>query len=129
MTKLWSSSAVQSAAVYLMKRGHDEDFIKISYDALVRSDLNALPNGARALMQQRMSGKIVSARTLDLFCRALRAFDSTRQGKIKSILVVDQARTLAEVRETLMFLAKKAPVDSVQVVVDKPLPKFALSFA
>lgn len=106
---VWSSASVRAAAIYQMKQGHDEDYIKVSYDALIRSDIDAMPHAARALMQQRLSGKIVSARSLDLFCRALRAFDSTKKGKIKSILVVDQAGTLAEVRANLEFLAKKSP--------------------
>lgn len=110
--KVWSSAAVRAAAIMQMKRGHDGDFVKVSYDALVRSDIDAMPHGARALMQQRMSGKIVSSRTLDLFCRALRAFDSTRTGKIRSILVTDQAGTLSAVRDELAFLAKKGPTEA-----------------
>lgn len=113
-SKIWSSSAVRGAAIFQMKHGSDADFVKISYDALVRSDIDAMPHAARVLMQQRMSGKIVSARTFDLFCRALRAFDSRRSGKIKTINIVDQAGTLAEVRAALDFLGpqKKGPAQA-----------------
>jgi hypothetical protein len=116
---VWSSAAVRAAAVFQINGGHDIDFVKLSYDSLVRSDIDAMPFGARALAQQRMSGKIVSARSLDLFCRALRAFDSTKRMKIKSILVLDQAKTLAEVRTVLDHLAKKGP-DEAGPTVAKP---------
>jgi hypothetical protein len=118
---IFSSAGVRSAAIYMMKTGHDADFVKVSYDSLVRADIDLMPNGAKALMQQRMSGKIVSARTLDVFCRALRAFDSTRTEKIKSILVVDPAKTIAEVREFLQPVGEKSP-DSAGQKVAKPRP-------
>lgn len=120
---VWSSAPVRAAAVYQINQGHDADYIKVSYDSLMRADIDAMPHAARALMQQRMSGKIVSARSLDLFCRALRAFDSTRQGKIKSINVSDQAGTLAEARMHLEFLAKKSPAEA-GLKVAKPVVKF-----
>lgn len=106
---IFSSASVRAAAIYQIKAGRSADFVKISYDSLVRADIDSMPHGARALMQQRMSGKIVSARSLDLFCRALRAFDSTKNTKIRSILVMDQAGTLAEVRSAIEHLAKKGP--------------------
>lgn len=121
---IFSSSAVRAAAVYQINHGHDSDFVKVSYDSLVRADIDAMPFGARALMQQRMSGKIVSGRSLDLFCRALRAFDSTKKDRIKSIQVVDQARTLADVRQALMFLAAKKGPAVAGPMVAKPSLKF-----
>lgn len=119
LSKIWSSAAVRSAAIYQIKQGHDADFVKIAYDSLVRVDIDAMPHAAKALMQQRMSGKIVSARSLDLFCRSLRAFDSTRTQKIRSILVLDQAATIAEVRDVIAHLGKKGPV-SAGPTVAKP---------
>lgn len=113
---LFSSAAVRSAAIYQIKTGHDADFVKVSYDSLVRADIDAMPYGAQALMQQRMSGKIASARSLDLFCRALRAFDSTKQGKIRSINILNQAAVLADVRETLLELSKKGPAKAGPMV-------------
>lgn len=106
---IWSSAAVRSAAIYQMKRGHDADFIKVSYHSLVNADIDSMPYAARALMQQRMSGRIVSARTLDLFCRALRAFDSKQTKKITSILVKDMSSTLDEVRSFILKETKKGP--------------------
>lgn len=117
---VWSSASVRAAAVYQIKRGHDADFVKVSYSSLVHSDIDAMPNGARALMQQRMSGKIVSSRSLDLFCRSLRAFDSTKTEKIRSILIMDQAGTLADVRSHLNFLAAKKGPDCAGQMVAKP---------
>lgn len=116
---IFSSASVRSAAIYMMKLGHDKDFVKVSYDSLVRADIDAMPYGAKALMQQRMSGKIVSARTLDLFCRAVRAFDSTKTTKIKSILVLDAAKTISEVRDFLQPVAEKSP-DGAGQRVAKP---------
>ena len=120
---VFSSAAVRSAAIYMMRRGHDADFVKVSYDSLVRADIDSMPYGAKALMKQRMSGKIVSARTLDVFCRAVRAFDSTKTAKIASILVVDAAKTIAEVRDFLQPVAEKSP-DGAGQKVAKPKPNF-----
>lgn len=114
--QIWSSAAVRCAAIYQIEQGHDVDFVKVSYDSLVRADIDAMPNGARALMQQRMSGKIVSARNLDLFVRALRAFDSTQKQKIKSILVTNSAKVLLEVRQSLDVLIEKSPGNAGQKV-------------
>lgn len=113
---VWSSAAVRAAAVYQIKMGHDADFVKVSYDSLVRSDIDAMPFGARALMQQRISGKIVSARSLDLFCRALRAFDASKTSKIRAILVNDQTQKVAEVRQVLEEQVKKSPAKAGQEV-------------
>ena len=121
--RIWSSSGVKAAAILQMKRGMDWDFVKMSYHSLVAADIDAMPHGARALMQQHMSGKIVSARTLDLFCRALRAFDSTKNFKIRSINVPDQAGVLEEVRQYIMQSTKKGPAKAGPTVA-KPDGKF-----
>jgi hypothetical protein len=113
---IFSSASVRAAAIYMMKLGHDSDFVKVSYDSLVRADIDSMPYGAKALMQQRMSGKIMSARTLDLFCRAVRAFDSTRTGKIRSILVIDASKTIQEVRDFLQAVGEKSPDNAGQKV-------------
>lgn len=121
----WSSAAVRSAAVYQIKRGSDVDFVLTSYDALVRSDVGAMPYGAQALMQQKLTGKIRSARSLDLFCRANRAFDSKKNSKIRSIQILDQTKTLAEVREFLAATVKNAPAREVAgAMVAKPAVDF-----
>ena len=104
---IWSSAPVRAAAVYQMKRCGDADFVKLAYHSLVSADIDSMPYAARILMQQRMSGKIVSARSQDLFCRALRAFDATRQAKIKSILITDLAGTLEDVRKFSVESMKK----------------------
>lgn len=120
--RLWSASAVRAAAVYQMKMGRDKDFVLVSYDSLVRADIDSMPFGARTLMQQKMSGKIVSARTLDLFCRALRAFDASKNTKIRSILVKDQSSVLAEVRAALQAQIEKSPQQKLPgAMVAKPM--------
>lgn len=122
--KVFSASAVRAAAIYQIKQGHDADFVKLSYDSLVRADIDAMPHAARTLMQQRMSGKLLGSRSLDLFCRSMRAFDSTRKEKIKSIIIQDQTATLSKVRDTIAFLAKKSPARAGQSVA-KPAINFS----
>lgn len=115
-SKIWSSAPVRSAAIYQMKRGMDPDFIKVAYHSLVMSDIDAMPNAARVLLQQYMSGKIVSARTLDLFCRAARAFDSRQSTKISKIIVRDQAAMIDDVRAYVLAEMKKSPAKAGQTV-------------
>ena len=110
--RIWSSAPVRSAAIFQMKRGHDEDYIKRAYHALVHSDVEAAPYAARALMQQRLNGTIASARSVDLFCRSLRVFDSTQRGRVQKILVRDMEGTLQEVRDFVRAEMKKSPVNA-----------------
>lgn len=118
--KIWSSAPMRAAAVYQMKRGCDADYIKVSYHSLVVSDIDSMPHAARVLMQQHMSGKIVSARTNDLFCRALRAFDSDRPNKLKNIVIRDQASMIDEVRSYVLSQMKKSPAKAGETVA-KPV--------
>lgn len=114
----WASASVRGAAVLQMKRGHDADFIKLSYHSLVHTNIDAMPPGARALMQQKMSGKIAGARTLDLFCRALRAFDSRTRSGTSRILIRDMSSTISEVRDYVAqhVQPKKSPAKAGQEV-------------
>lgn len=123
--KTWSSASVRAAAVLRMKQGHDADYIKLTYQSLVHSDIDSMTPGARALMQQKMSGKIAGARTLDLFCRALKAFDTRSRSSGSRIVIKDMSATVAECRDYIAFSvqAKKSPVSAGQVVA-KPKPKF-----
>lgn len=121
--KIWSSAPVRAAAIYQMKRGMDADFVKVSYHSLVMSDIDAMPNSARALLQQYMSGKIVSARTLDLFCRAARAFDSTQKRKISKLIIRDQGAMVDEARAFVLASMKKSPAKAGQSVA-KPAVHF-----
>lgn len=107
--KIWSSAPVQSAAILRMKQGYDVDFINLAYHSLCMAEVESMPYAARALMSQHMSGKIVSARSLDLFVRALRVFDSTKNFKINHINVKDQAGSLKDVRDFIIKQAKKDP--------------------
>lgn len=108
MKKLvWGSAAVRAAAIYNMKTGHDQDFVKLAYHSLVHADFENMPHAVRALTQQYLSGKIVSARNFDLFCRCIRAFDSVQTGRISKILIRDQAATLEDVRAFLIQAMKQ----------------------
>lgn len=121
--KIWSSAPVRCAAIVQMKRGHDSDFIKLAYHSLVTADFDSMPHAARALMKQHLGGKIHSARTSDLFVRALRAFESNNNRKISAILIKDQGAILEEVRAWITVQVKKSPGSAGQVAV-KPSAKF-----
>lgn len=128
--RVWSSTPIRLAAIIQMKRGYDDHFIRLTYASLVNSQIEAMPHAARALLQQVMSGRVLSARSLDLFCRGLRVFDSTQTQRVAHIQVKDQAAILSEVRKFIaremgMTLAadKKNPVETGQVVA-KPSRQF-----
>lgn len=120
--RTWSSASVRSAAILNMKLGHDRDFIRVAYDALVHSNITAMPPNVRVLAQQHMSGKIVSARSLDLFCRAQRAFNS-KDGEVSKIIIKDVSGQMAMNREFILRDMKKRPGDAGQSVA-KPATKF-----
>jgi hypothetical protein len=122
--RTWSSAPVRSAAILNMKLGHDRDFVRLAYDALVHSNISAMPPSVRALAQQYMSGKIVSVRGFDLFCRAQRAFNSKDNGINSKIIVKDMAGQIAMNREFILRDMKKTrhmPGESVA----KPTQKFS----
>jgi hypothetical protein len=121
--RTWSSAAVRSAAILNMKMGHDKDFVRLAYDSLVHSNISAMPPNVRVLAQQHMSGKIISARSLDLFCRAQRAFNS-KDGDVSKILIKDLSAQIALNREYILRSMKKRP-DSAGQSVAKPEQKFS----
>lgn len=121
--RVWSTAAVRAAAVVQMKRGYDADFIKLAYHSLVVSDIENMPHAARALLQQHVSGKIASARGLDLFLRALRVFDSQNDRRIAKIVISDPAAALEVVRVWINSQMKKSPGNAGQSVA-KPSAKF-----
>jgi len=123
--RIWSSAPVRAAAIIQMKRGHDEDFIKLAYHSLVTADIDSMPNAARILMKQALGGKIVSARSLDLFVRSLRAFDSRETRKITTILVKDQRGTVEDVRAFIGKEMKKSSASAEPMAV-KPGRNFTL---
>lgn len=126
--RIWSSAPLRAAAVAQMKRGYDRDFIRLAYSSLVNAEIDVMPYAARALMQQHMAGKIQSARSLDLFCRGLRVFDSSQKQRISSIIVKDQGATINEIRQWVARETKKSPGSAGQVVA-KPSAKFNLKAA
>jgi hypothetical protein len=77
----------------------------------------------RVLAQQHMSGKIVSARGLDLFCRAQRAFNS-KDGEVSKIIIKDIAGQVAMNRDFIQRDMKKRPGGAGQSVA-KPAQKFS----
>lgn len=122
--RTWSSAAVRSAAILNMKLGHDKDAIRVAYDALVHSNISAMSAPVRALAQQYLSGRIVSVRGYDLFCRAQRAFNTKDTNNITSkIIVKDMAGQLALNREFILRDMKKRP-DGAGQSVAKPAQKF-----
>lgn len=106
---IWSSAPVRAAAIYQVKRGHDVDFVHIAYHSLVHADVENMPFAVRALTQQYMGGRIVSSRGVDIFCRAMRAFDSKQTGRITKILIKDQTALTADARLFILREMKKSP--------------------
>ena len=106
-SKIWGSAAVRCAAIYQMKRTHDDDFVLLSYASLHKADFDTMPHGSQALMQQNIRGVLSSVRGgFDLFCRAVRAFDPKQQQKIKAIAVHNVPAAVAVVRS---FIDKSLP--------------------
>lgn len=114
---IWSSAPVRAAAIYNIKRGHDVDFVHLAYHSLVHADIETMPQAVRVLTQQYMGGKIISSRSLDTFCRAMRAFDSRKSGRLTRIQINDQSAITAEVRS---FILDKCPTQVAQATA-KPI--------
>lgn len=116
--RTWSSAPVRAAAIVQMKRGHNSDFIKVQYDALIHKRFALMSPSAQSLMKQQMSGVILAARSMDLFVRALRVFDSAKPS-VTRIQVNDQAAVLEEVRG---FLARALTITRAAAVAPKESP-------
>jgi hypothetical protein len=112
--KTFSAAPVQSAAVVQMARGHNADFVKAVYRSLVLCDIAAMTPTAQALFKQQVSGKAAGARTVDLFCRALRVFNSILPSASR-IQIISATEVTADVRNFLFTqidapkLTKKDP--------------------
>lgn len=106
--RMWATAPVRSAAIYNLKIGKDKNFVRLAYDSLVHSNIAAMPSAVRLLAQQHMSGKLLAARSLDLFCRAQKAFDPA-SASLSKILIRDTAHQIAEVREFVVGQMKKSP--------------------
>lgn len=118
-TRMWATAPVRSAAIYNLKTGIDKNFVRLAYDSLVHLNVGAMPPAVRLLAQQHMSGRILSARGFDLFCRAQKAFNPASAGLTK-IVIKDTAAQIAEVREFVHEQMKKSPGNAGQLVA-KPL--------
>lgn len=115
-TRTWSSVPVRAAAILNMKLGHDKDAVRVAYDALVHANISAMSPPVRVLAQQYMSGKIVSVRGLDLFCRAQRAFNTKDTNNITAkIIVKDAAGQIAMNRDFILRDMKKRQGTTPQV--------------
>ena len=117
--KTWSAAPVRVAAMIQMARGHNKEFVMSSYRSLVLADFSVMTPTAQALFRQQMSGKATSARGLDLFCRALRVFDSLAPS-VNRVQVASVTEVTNDVRAFLMtqidapVLTKNSPLRSGQ---------------
>lgn len=98
--QVWSSTPIRAAAVIQMARGHNADFVKSAYRSLVLRDVAVMPPTAQALFRQVLDGKAGSSRSVDLFIRALRAFDSMAPS-ISKIQVADLKAATDDIRHFL----------------------------
>lgn len=108
-SKAWSASPVRAAAVVRMLQGEDADHVKVAYRSLVMSDFDHMVPSVQAIYRQQLSGLAAGARTRDLFCRAMKVFDS-RNARHQRIVIKDYAGAVAAVRDDLTaMLGKDAP--------------------
>lgn len=109
-TKTWSSAGIRSAAILQMLNGGDKDYICMSYYALNHMEFQAMVPVVETLFKQQTAGK-TTARQLDLFCRAFKAFDKRNQSLAK-IQINDTSSTLVRAREIIQekVLGVKRPV-------------------
>jgi len=126
-TRMWATAPVRSAAIYNLKTGKDKNFVRLAYDSLVHLNVSAMPPAVRVLAQQHMSGRIVSARSFDLFCRAQKAFDPAN-ADLTRIVIKDTAHQVAETRAFVLEQMKKCP-DEAGRKVAKPSKDFTLKRA
>jgi hypothetical protein len=98
---VWSSAAFMAAAIVAIRTGSDREFVLSTYRALCLNDLDAMPPAAKAVVRQRLMGKLVKLPgKFDLFCRALRVF-TDKGTEIQQIRVVSVTEKTAEVRAFL----------------------------
>ena len=112
--QLWSSAPVRSAAVIGMKMGSDPDFVKENYRSLCYSDFSNMTPSAQSLVKQSISGKIVSARSFDLFCRAMRVFDSRKPhtNRLQIASMSDETKAVREFMFSQLDVPKLIKTDS-----------------
>ena len=121
--KFWSCAAIRAAAVYRIKQGHDRDRIRVIYDALVKSNIGAMPQVARLFAQQYLAGVAGSHRGYDTFCRALRVFNTQEKFTASQLQIRDIPGAISEVRNFIVKEMKKSP-DKAGETVAKPVAKF-----
>lgn len=97
LSKTWSAAAIRTAAVLRMMGGGDQDYIMLTYHALVHADFDAMSPIAQALYRQQSRGT-VNSQSLDIFCRAFRVFDAKKM-RVPTVQISDQATLLNEARE------------------------------
>ena len=121
--KFWSCAEIRSAAIYQMKRGHDKDRIRVIYDALVKSNISAMPHAARVFAQQYLSGVTGNPRGYDAFCRALKVFNTKEPFTGSKLLIRDIPGAMSEVRDFTLSEMKKKP-SNTGLKVAKPDAQF-----
>lgn len=98
-TKAWSSSSVRAAAVIQMMDGKDHDYVMMTYHSLNHAEFDTMPRIAQSLYRQHVRG-LVSTKTLDIYCRAFKAFDPAN-GSIDKLQISDTAGIMVQTRELI----------------------------
>lgn len=98
--KTWSSAPVRCAAFIALCVGHDADYVKLVYRALVSADFSSMPPVAQALYRSHMSGKVRAAAAYDIFCRCIKVFDP-KNSKLAKVQINDQSAVIQSVRDLL----------------------------
>lgn len=116
VSKTWSAAAIRTAAILRLVGGGDRDYVLLSYHALNHADYDAMSPIVKALNRQQARGT-VNSHSLDIFVRAFRAFDYTKQ-RVQTIQISDQATLLAEARAIVnanILGTKKTPTSGAKV--------------
>lgn len=97
--RIWSSAAVQSAAVLRILDGEDADYIKIVYHSLVHLEFDSMPLIGQALVRQYGSGT-TRVQGTDFFARSLKVF-TRANANARKIQITSIDSTLKYAREVI----------------------------
>lgn len=100
--KVWSSASVRAAAAWTMKTKPDSaDYVLKQYAALVRSEYRDMSEIVESLHRSFERGGRRENHRVDLFARAIKAFDIDNQ-HLSRVLIREVATTVREVRDQIL---------------------------
>lgn len=103
IVRTWSSAPIRTAAVASIFGGTDEDYVKLSYQALANNEFSEMTPVAQSLVRAVLAGTVTATNGRDLFVRAMTVFDP-KKANISKILVSKGDQTPALVRNLFRHL-------------------------